>query len=229
MYAPRVAIPALGKSYVSDFDTSTSRGPLRLTHGDNVHTVAVLAVLWISLLADSPVDQTKPTKVIKAFKNRLETDLMSVIRDYTTLGNTLIHSIKRDADGNIFIDEFLSEFGDTPIFREYHQWTKTYDHELLRYILTFLFFGKKLSYKDSTLDETALRGWYQVEERLKQHVLPPCTSNLATIVKWHFYLSMVAGPLQNPRFGVVNRKTDCSLLEQKLMWPTFEEKAALIS
>ena len=186
MYAPRVAIPALGKSYVSDFDTSTSQGPLRLTHGDNVHTVAVLAVLWISLLADSPVDQTKPTKVIKAFKNRLETDLMSVIRDYTTLGNTLIHSIKRDADGNIFIDEFLSEFGDTPIFREYHQWTKTYDHELLRYILTFLFFGKKLSYKDSTLDETALRGWYQVEERLKQHVLPPCTSNLATIVKWLF-------------------------------------------
>lgn len=186
MYSSRVSIPSDSGSYTSTFDVDNATAPLPLSHGDNKHVVAALAVCWISILADSPVDPIKPNRVIGAFKSRLETDTFGVIGDYVTLGNTLIRSIKRDTDGRIIIDTFLVEFKDTPIFREYLEWTKTHDHDLLRYILTFLFFGKKLSYKDSTLDETALRGWYQVEERLQQQVLPPCASNLKTILTWLF-------------------------------------------
>jgi hypothetical protein len=56
---------------------------------------------------------------------------------------------------------------DTPIFKEYLTWYRTRDTSLLKYILSFLRFGKKLSYIDDELDATAFHGWQSVEERLR--------------------------------------------------------------
>jgi hypothetical protein len=56
---------------------------------------------------------------------------------------------------------------DTPVFKEYLEWLRTGRPELLKFVLSFLLFGKKLEYEDPEFDATALRGWYEVEERLR--------------------------------------------------------------
>jgi hypothetical protein len=62
--------------------------------------------------------------------------------------------------------EFLVAMKDTPIFKEYLEWWRTGDPELLRYILTFLRFLKKMKYVDPGFNSTAFREWKLNEERL---------------------------------------------------------------
>jgi len=54
----------------------------------------------------------------------------------------------------------------TPVFKEYLEWYKSGDTELLSYLYSFLVYGKKLSFLDEELDSTAFRGWESVEKRL---------------------------------------------------------------
>jgi hypothetical protein len=146
----------------------------------------MLYVSWTSLLGDSPID-AKPNRVINKFLNELIDDPFKVIAHYGDLADKLIVSIKNDSAGqSVIIDDFLEDFKDTPIFREYLDFYRTHNVLLLRYILSFLTFGKKVSYVDEKLDARALRSWYQVEDRLEQSALPSYVADLRYVMHWIF-------------------------------------------
>lgn len=66
----------------------------------------------------------------------------------------------------------MPEMMSTIVAREYHVWYKTGDPDLLRFLLTFLMFGKKLDYADDELHAIAFREWLGIEERLSVQQLP---------------------------------------------------------
>lgn len=78
--------------------------------------------------------------------------------------------------------DFIEDFRRTPVFREYLHFTKTADHITLKYLLTFLNFGKKLPYDDARLNATSLRGWLEREEELRNLTLPPWVTLLREIL-----------------------------------------------
>jgi hypothetical protein len=68
--------------------------------------------------------------------------------------------------------EFMPEMMNTIIFREYQEWHKSGDPDLMAYILTFLTFGKKLDYEDDSLHAIAFHEWLGIEERLTTQSIP---------------------------------------------------------
>jgi hypothetical protein len=158
-------------------------------HGGNQTIVDYCTVAWTSLLGDSPIENSlKPKSVITRFIWSLRNDFFGVLRSYADLSSALISSIKRDSSGSgVIIDTFLLAFKSTPIFREYHEYYKSHDSALLRYILSFLNFGKKVAYVNRELDDTAFREWQSVEEKLATLVLPSATHNLSVVLDWLFW------------------------------------------
>jgi hypothetical protein len=154
----------------------------REKHGVNVNNVNLLVLCWCSLLSDSPVDSPKPHRVLRDFKKRLSGDLSGTIRRFSSLAHALTLSLSTDQDG-VIIEPFLKGMQKTPVFREYLLFFRTKDPCLLTFLLSFLSFGKKLFYDDSSLDETAFRGWVEVEDRLTNLILPAWVDNLKVIVE----------------------------------------------
>jgi hypothetical protein len=74
------------------------------------------------------------------------------------------------------------QFARTPIFREYNRFSKTGDPLLLRYILSFCNFSKKISLVRPELEQDALRAWLNVEEKLRSTPLPPWINNLRVVM-----------------------------------------------
>lgn len=185
-WIPRVSIPSTDILY-SRILSEEDIGRLLLEHGAaNYMTVTVSIVAWSSLLGDSPFD-VKPNRVINKFINNLVDNYKSVSQNYASLADRLSRSVKHDHAGNIIIiDDFIVEFKNTPIFREYLEFFNKHDPLLLRYILSFLLFGKKIGYIDEDLDIKALRLWYQVEERLERAELPQYVADLRYILEWMF-------------------------------------------
>jgi len=151
------------EAVVTDDDLAS----LRTTHGVNSHGLGLLAILWVSLLADSPVDHSlKPKRVYSRFLRSFLKDPIQLIKSFASLYDRLTTSVTL-SNGDISIDEFIEEFKDTPIFKEYHEFYKTRDPLIFKYISSFLLFGKKYYYEDDTFNETAFRGWLEVEDRLR--------------------------------------------------------------
>jgi hypothetical protein len=65
-----------------------------------------------------------------------------------------------------FAGEWMAEFENTPVFFEYNHYFKGNDPAAFSYLYTFLNFGKKLDYVDDDFNETAFRGWLDIEARL---------------------------------------------------------------
>lgn len=140
---------------------------LERAHPGNSDGLAVLGLLWVSLLADSPVDiARKPERSYRRFLGSFIRDPIGLIKHYASLYDRLTRSVTRAKDG-ITIDEFIGEFRDTPIFFEYNRFYKTHDPRIFKFISSFLLLGKKYYYEDVSFDEVAFRGWSQVEERLE--------------------------------------------------------------
>lgn len=133
--------------------------------------VSLLIGSWISLLADSPlrgVCGPKPYVLVRSFhRDLLRSPIKDAILRYADLADRLMKNSTAYGDFTTTGD-FLDEMKDTPVFKEYLHWFRTGDPEVLRFLLTFLLFGKKANYADSTLEATALRGWLEVEERIGQ-------------------------------------------------------------
>lgn len=188
VYQPRVTFrrPGSGRDFTIDFSTGVLSSNLE-RYGNNFHNVRVLAVLWVSLLADSPTDSVnKPSHVIYRFALQLTDDMIGLTKRYSSLYDLLTTSVKRSESG-VTLDTFIEEFKDTPIFREYLEFYKTKDALLFKFISTFLLFGKKSYFEDETFNEAAFRGWLEVEERLGQLDFDsPCVSDLAVITGWIF-------------------------------------------
>lgn len=195
----------------------TTNGPFRFTieedeviHLDttgrrtNVKTIVLLLESWMCLLADSPLNDgrrsRKPNRVFADFRRDFKRGpLKDFVLSYSTLAHQIVSSTTVCGSGTLTGD-WIPGMKDTPVFKEYLHWYKTGDLPCLRYVYTFLNFGKKLSYTDPDLDTTALRGWEKVEERL--HELKLDATHLAGMAK------VLAGLVPNfsktplsPKFG----------------------------
>lgn len=167
----RVTVPAKPSSFAIFF-SKDELAELHDRYGVNEHSARLLILSWVSLLADSPSSYMKPRRLYVAFKKRLISDLRGTIKMLSRLSDALAETLVH-TDSGASIARFLDEFKGTPIFWEYHKFTRTLDADLLRYIQSFLLFGKKLFYVDSELDAIALRDWLEVERRLHELSLNP--------------------------------------------------------
>lgn len=143
---------------------------------------------WCSLLADSPLNSvrgvsSKPRVVFRNFTKHFHSQpLKLTITDYSALAHEIVRNCTLYGEGSS-TGPFLPSMRDTPVFREYHVWWKTERPDLLSYILSFLWFGKKLRYEDPDLNSTAFRGWEGVENRLSDLELDShVTNDLRVIV-----------------------------------------------
>lgn len=148
---------------------------------ENVFSVQVAILAWVSLLMDSPIDRYKPKPVVRRFFFQLR-DYRQIVSSYADLCDKLLRDLRLE-DGAIS-SPFLPEFKDTPIFREYLQFRKTASPELLRYIVTFLTFAKKNGYKDASFESNALRDWIKLEEDMRDRQLPEWVDNLRPVADY---------------------------------------------
>jgi len=150
----------------------------------NIGVMSLFIAGWLSLLADSPLPSgTRPHQTYVRFLDRIRTDgLKSTVLRMISLAHALV-STTTIVGPESSIGDWIDGFKDTPVFFEYNRYYKTGDIESLKYLYTFLNFGKKLEYVDSTFNETAFRGWLDVESRLGDLVLrEEDTSVLRTIL-----------------------------------------------
>ena len=154
----------------------------------NLDIIQAFLESWMCLLADSPLNETsKSAKPRKAFRHwfaeLISRPLKDTIVSYASLAHRLVSTPTMYGSGSSTGD-WIPEFADTPVFREYHYWYRTGDPVVLGYLYTFLNFGKKLRYDDPDMNPTAFRGWLRVEERLRDLVLPPdVTCGIRTIME----------------------------------------------
>lgn len=150
--------------------------------GRNVELILRFLLAWQSVLADGPkhLSGQKPLKLFASFQKRcLAHPLVETITTFAKLGDLILKSSKMDDLTGPFILGML----DTPVAKEYILWHRTRNPELLTYLMTFLWFGKKLEIDDPQLQLRALRSWREVEDRLSTIEFPTkLTSDLHTIV-----------------------------------------------
>lgn len=134
----------------------------------NRQSVALFIASWITLLSDSPLNpEDKPFRTYKLFLNRIrEQGLKAVVLGFSDLAHELVSRQSLMGSGTS-IGAWIDGFKDTPVFFEYNRFFKTGDVDILRFLYTFLNFGKKLLYEDKAFDEAAFRSWLDVEERLE--------------------------------------------------------------
>lgn len=151
-------------------------------HGDNINTVELVCVTYLSLLADSPLFLRRP-RDYKSFAKQLMADYRGVIAHNAKLADRLLSTLERDDQhpGHISAP-YLVEFQKTPIYREYLEFYRSGNPELLQYILTFLWWGKKSHYSDPELQAAALRDWLAIEDKLTLLQLPAWTTNLKRVM-----------------------------------------------
>lgn len=133
----------------------------------NEQNSALYLASWLSLLADSPLNAgRKPFKTYRLFLDRIRREgLKSVVLHFTDLAHELV-SQRTCMGAGPSIGYWIPEFANTPVFYEYIKYYKTGDTKVLKFLYTFLNFGKKLEYVDESFHETALRGWLGIEKRL---------------------------------------------------------------
>lgn len=201
------------------FDIRTSSGVLRFpsdlayyrhldsdSSGRNTELIRLFVRSYLTLLSDSPLNarfdkSATPVRVYKKFFKTLTSgDLLATIKRFQSLSHTIVSSTRLKWGDYALTGDFCAGMKDTPIFKEYLIWHRTGDPKLLRYIYTFLLFGKKMDYVDESLDAVALRGWQGVEERLTNLELPEAIcADLKVIVEAVIGNSFDA-PFR-PRFG----------------------------
>lgn len=191
-WTPRVVIPSCEGVYErilsSDADTTALQ-----QYRDNNETILVTAVAWTSLLGDSPLG-CKPNRVINSFVNSLLSDYIGTCNLYADLSDRVSRLIYHDHDSQVLITkDFIEDFRKTPIMKEYLEFFNERDPRILRYILSFLEFGRKVGYVADDLDAKAFHLWQQVEDRLKFNELPHFIDSLRAVIHWMFETGWVEG------------------------------------
>jgi len=162
-------------------DISTNQGRRQIFIDDDfVHECGVsprnmegskLFILsWLALLADSPISSSKkPLRLFHRFLTILKArSLKTVVLEFSELAHRLVSQTMIMGQPTIQ-GEWISSFKDTPVFFEYYRYFSTGDADCLKFLYTFLNFGKKLEYVDETFDEVAFRDWSAIEDRLAHH------------------------------------------------------------
>lgn len=231
MYYGRVSIPSASGTFTKFLgEGSASATSLKDEVGpENFRAFVILQAAWVSLLADSRLG-LKPNRVINQFAVKFTANPVKTIAQMSELAHKLRKSLVVHS-GVVSIDPFLVEFKDTPIFKEYLAFYRTHDVELLQYILSFLEFGKKISYNDPSLNTTALRGWIEVEQKLEGLVLPAWTSGIAAVIRiicetWsseHMLPKHGSGAVAQKKVQGVRQKNDRFYIPLKLYNTYFRE------
>jgi hypothetical protein len=178
----RVDIPSLGEQNFVVLNSAYLRNTnFKSDHSVNADTVAHVISGWVSILADSPVDPLKPRIVLNRFHKELVKDYRGSIGFYCDLGDKLLRSLSLGSGSSVSAT-FISEFKDTPVFREYLAFYRDKSPRILRFLLSFLYFAKKAPYDAENFQLTAFRSWADVEASLKELVLPHWTVTLKAIV-----------------------------------------------
>jgi hypothetical protein len=183
-YGERIKIPSLEGIFEKKLVSSMFSNQRNKDNYKNRYNLQFLCFAWTSLLADSPIS-LKPNSVIHNFISKYMSDPTSLIKNYSDLAHRLTKSVTYDDDKNIIV-VFIDDMKNTPVFKEYHQFVKTKDASIFRYILSFLTFGKKAYYDSEDFERNAFRAWLEVEDRLASIELPQSVDNLRTIVHWIF-------------------------------------------
>lgn len=185
-WSPRISIPSDVGSYERILNSETDIAQLSRHGRDNEHTIMVAIIAWVSLLGDSPLEH-KPNRVINKFVNLLLSRYKETCALFSDLSDCVSRETYHDhTDQTLLTEGYTEEFKKTPIFREYLEFRRSKDPRLLRFILSFLEFGRKVGYIDAELDAKALRLWQEVEDRLKTTELPSYIGSLKSIVHWMF-------------------------------------------
>ena len=172
-------------------------------YGRNVELLQLFVLAYVKFLHDSPLRKDgvgKGRDVYMGFFSKLcHTFIPDLIRLYSELAHSIVSNDFREG-GDSSTRVFEPRMMHTPVFREYHVWFKTGRPELLRFVLSFLTFGKKLRYEDPQFNTTAFRGWCEVEDRLRNLKLDPDVLNdLRVIVR--ALLPPLKVDLLVPKFG----------------------------
>lgn len=140
--------------------------------GSNKQSVALFVSSWISLLADSPLNpEMKPFKLYKRFVDNIRLKgIKRIVLEFSDLAHKLVSQHTLMGSGTS-IGSWIDDFKDTPVFFEYNRYYKTGDVSLIRFLYTFLNFGKKLDYVDESFNSVAFRNWSDIEDRLGDLVL----------------------------------------------------------
>lgn len=170
----------------------------------NVDIIAKLLECWTCLLADSPLNvgrvSKKPSRTFFCFQKKFKAGpLKDFILSFASLADELLASATLPGAGPS-TKTWISAFAHTPVFEEYRQWYLTDDPVVFRWLLTFLWFGKKLDYHDETLYATAFRGWLEVEKRLSDLKLSPEILSGIKVIMTELLRTYSAGDLM-PKFG----------------------------
>lgn len=146
------------------------RFPRSFNYGQNTEFLKLFVMSWLKMLDDSPLSQRgggKPLKVYYQFLDKLLTEpILDTIKAFAALSDMILQGeyvSGSDSSTRVFYDQMR----DTPIFFECVSWINSGDPRVLTYVLSFLRFGKKLSYQDDSLHAVAFRQWLEVEERLR--------------------------------------------------------------
>nr|QDH90486.1 MAG: RNA-dependent RNA polymerase [Leviviridae sp.] len=141
----------------------------------NYNTSKCFILSWIALLSDSPLNScgsTKPVRLYRDFLSYIRSNsLKSTIIEFSSLAHKFAAMHTLTGAGSS-IGDWIDEFKDTPVFFEYNRYYQTGDVELFDFIYNFLVFGKKIGYVDESLEETAFRGWIDIEKRLADQIIP---------------------------------------------------------
>lgn len=222
-YRPWVEIgSARGRDLIIKFDEGELDSNLS-SYGVNRRNVEMLSILWVALLADTPTDpHNKPNSLFVSFSKQLTRDIFGLIKRYSSLYDLLVNSVRVD-QGEVTIDHFIGEFRDTPVFFEYHKFFMTKDPVLFKYLLSFLLFGKKAYFEDPSFNQTAFRGWCEVEQRLAgvsfddvllQDLKAICSWILSTFDDEQFLPVHGNGAVSEPGVRDVIDKNSCLWLSQ---------------
>lgn len=170
-------------------------------YGSNDAFLKVFVLSYVKLLCDSPLESTsaRPKRAYLKFLKLLCTEnLGSLIKRFSGIGDEILS--KEYVTGGEESKPFLTIMKDTPIFPEYLSWYRYRKPEMLKFILTFLRFGKKLEYEDPTLNAIAFRDWQLVEDRLRD-----LKFNTNDLISLRNICSVILRPLEIdsllPKFG----------------------------
>lgn len=133
---------------------------------ENYHHVMVFIHAYLALLLDSPFDRTKPMSTFRRFHRELVgTPLRDTLLRFASYADELNATCVFTSEDTLTGD-FIEGMRKTPVFREYALFRQTQDPAILTYLLSFLYFGKKMEYIDEDLAPAALRDWLQIEQEL---------------------------------------------------------------
>jgi len=147
---------------------------LRGVELDNKESLSLFLSSWISLLADSPLQSyNKPYRLYRKFLTDILNDgIKATVIRYSDLAHKLVSQQVLTAEPTS-IGEWIDDFKETPVFFEYHRYYSTGDPDILKFLYTFLCFGKKQFFVDESFNDVAFRNWSGIEDRLADLSLEP--------------------------------------------------------